>query len=163
MTDLEWVKLLLPLVGQSLMLAVTYRLAIRQFRMSKASGFLERFMSPDVTKARLTVDRLCESPVDEMVKALRDGGDETQEDKLSQVRIFANFFQELGLAYSHRLVDRAYTEEIFDHLTKYYWDRLQPWVEAYRKERGDRSLYSKWHDLAVDFKHKESSKARKSV
>jgi hypothetical protein len=160
MTVWEWFKLLLPIACQGLFITITYTLAIRQFRMARASSFLERFLSSDMTRARMAVDKLCEGAVDEMVKALRDGASAKRDDLLSQVRMFANFFQELGIAYRHGLVHRTYTEEIFDFLVKSYWDRLQPWIEDYRTQKNDRTLYSKWHDLAVAFKHKDNQKAR---
>jgi hypothetical protein len=129
---------------------VTYRLAIRQFRMAKASQYLERFMSKEMMDARTVVDQFCGKDIHDMIGSLR--ADNCREE-LGQIRMFANFFQELGIAFRKGLVDRRYTEEIFDFLVKSYWKKLYGWVQDYRKLQGDKSLYSKWEDLATIFEN----------
>ena len=145
------IALVVTLSAQGAFIFATYLLALRQFRMAKASTYLERFMSKEMIDAREIVDDMCRMEVDEMVSALRT---KEKADELSEIRMFANFFQELGIAYRRGLIDHSYTEEIFDFLVKTYWKKLYAWVQAYRSTTGDTSLYSKWEDLATIFENK---------
>ena len=139
-------ELIISLCAQATFLFITYKFALKQFRMSKASHYLERFMSKDIMDARAVVDKYCDCSVEDMVRRLKE---ERNEEDANKVKMFANFFQELGIAYTRELVDRKYVTDIFDFLTTSYWTKLQPWVLEYRKATGNNSLYSKWANLAT--------------
>ena len=86
-----------------------------------------------------------------MVNAFKNNNNK---EEIAQIRMFANFFQELGIAYRKELIDHAYTEEIFDFLVKSYWKKLHVWVQDYRNAMNDKTLYSKWEELATIFENK---------
>lgn len=130
--------------AQFAFLIVGYKLATKQFRMSKASHFLERFMSKDMIEARNTVDRLFEG--NDLKSTLEYLNEKKSLKDLNQIRMFANFFQELSIAYRNRLVDKKYIIDVFDVLTCKYWTLLTGWISDYRS-KSDNSLYSGWEDF----------------
>lgn len=135
--------------AQFIFLVIGYKLASRHFRMSKASSFLERFLSKEMIEYRNTVDELFSR--NDLKFALEHLKDPENLDDLNHVRAFANFFQELGIAYRRKLVDKDYVKDVFDHLTCKYWNLLIGWINDYRNI--DPSLYRKWEDLRDELRN----------
>ena len=135
--------------AQLLALVIGYRLAVKQFRMARASAFLERFHSGEMTRARTSVDRwLAAEDLSERLKLINEAENVAL---LNDVRMFANFFQELGVAWNRKLVDREYARNCFDFLAVYYWTALSGWIADYRHRR-DPTLYRRFEELYDEMK-----------
>lgn len=138
------------ILSQFIFLIVTYRITISQFKKKKASEYFERFLSRDVFESRITVDRLTANL--QQKDLLNYFEEDTNKNELHQFIFFANFFQELGVAYLEKLVDKSYTMKVFDFLICDYWSKMHGWVSAYRELKKDETLYSKWEYLQHEIK-----------
>ncbi|MCG8469718.1 MAG: hypothetical protein MJB57_16185 [Gemmatimonadetes bacterium] len=137
-----WGQPVLGLIEIGLLLAAVY-LTIAQFRRSRASSYIERFNSRDMMESRVSVDRWLrenETSADRLA-ALED------DPRLAtEVRQFANLFQELGAAYQLRVAHRKTVRRLFDALVVMYWERLRFWIREYRA-RADPTLYARFEYL----------------
>jgi len=139
---------------QILALYIAYKLAIKQHRMLQASRYLERLLSPEMIDAREVVDRW--HNIGDLSEKLAWLDNPEHSEDLAHIRAFANYFQELGIAWERGLVDQNYIRDIFDVLSCRYWNRLAGWIQAYRNS-SDPSLYSKWESLRNDLCSKKSN------
>jgi len=130
--------------AQIVALCVGYLLAVKQFRMARASAFLERFHAGEMSRARTAVDKWLASG--DLSERLRTLYDPANVGLLNEIRMFANFFQELGVAWNRKLVDRGYARNCFDFLVVYYWSGLSGWIADYRQQR-DPTLYRRFEEL----------------
>jgi hypothetical protein len=150
-------------VTQLLALYVMYYLAIKQFRMSKSSQYLERFLESEFLKLREFVDDYIDGRKASQKQDSPIAVPDFKHD-LIQMITFANFFQELSVAYRHRLADRKYIRDVFSFLIQYYWEHLSHWVDAYREQKQRRSLYSDWeklyHELRILDRRPKSAASR---
>jgi hypothetical protein len=130
---------------QLIFIVIGYKIGIKQFRMSKSANYLERFLSSEMTEARNTVDVIfIKRDLQDILSHLSKPENINQ---INHVRMFANFFQELGVAYQNKLVDKKYTKDVFDFLSDNYWHLMLGWICDYRNKANNQSLYSKWEIL----------------
>lgn len=135
-------------------LFITYFLAVKQFRMNKSSNYLERFLGREFIAIRENVDSWLADPTppSERISNLKtEDGLHTK----AQLVAFSNFFQELGVAYKHNLVDHNYIKAVFEFLLINYWDKLKFWIECYREEKGRSTLFADWENLSLNLKTKK--------
>ncbi len=135
---LELIDWALKLVGLAGLFFGLY-LTRRHFGIVRAANFAERFNSPEMFGVRLKVDRWLHGSHDQMEKKI----DALREDAEleASVRLFTNFFQELGASYRARHLDRGYVRMTFDYLVPYYWKQLAFYVKWSRDSTGNRTLY----------------------
>ena len=141
------------ILTQFVFLVVGYKLATKQFRMSKASHFLERFLSKEMIEARNTVDRQFSG--NDLKSILEYINNPENLNELNHIRMFANFFQELSIAYKNGLVDKNYVNDVFDILVCKYWTSLTGWIADYRSSSGN-TLYRGWEDLRDELRIKNA-------
>ena len=123
-------------------------IALRHFRAKTAADYMDRFSRPEMREIRQHIDKwLTQAPTDhERLQLLQHGEAAVTMD---EIRVFANFFQELGLLCEERLVHRKTTRLLFDYLAPYYWGKLRPWVGWYRDSRNDQTLYARFERFAT--------------
>ncbi len=156
---------LLAIVELTLLL-VALALTAYHFRHQRATDYITRFNSQDFIDIRNRIDLWLRdydaNPLRKRVhEAQRQGQpipaeDATRLDHLEArmllevrrdlglrdgIRAFANLFQEVGAAYENRTVSVTYTTRVFDFLAPHYWDLLRFWIDDYRIERRDPTLY----------------------
>ena len=141
-------------LAQIVALVIMYWLATKQFRMSKSSTYLERFLGREVLELRESID-VWLSGDHPASKRLEEINLPEQAHRKAQMIAFANFFQELGIAYKHNLADKKYVRETFSFLASHYWQRLNFWIAAYRDEKHRPTLYAEWEYLYNEIKSHE--------
>jgi hypothetical protein len=130
--------------------------AIRHFKVSKSLSYIERFNSTSFAEAR--------AEIEEWIGSKKTNKEKTEEATsnprlFSKIALFANLFQELGVAYKYRLIHRKIAFENFDIVVIDYWERLEFWV-TYRRKLNVKSrfLYRKYEYLYREFvKRRERS------
>lgn len=122
-------------------------LALKHFRARTAAEYMDRFSRPDMRLIRERIDNWIDSVgTDEArLAALSESNPPVT---VNEIRVFANFFQELGLLCGERLMHRRTTRLLFDFLAPYYWGRLSFWVRAYRNDKNDQTLYAHFEEFA---------------
>jgi cation transport regulator ChaC len=137
-----WIQAIASLLEFALLLGAVY-LTIYQFRRTRASAYIERFNSRDVLESRVAVDGWLRQhdTASARLEAL-----ERDPHLLTQVRQFANLFQELGAAYQFRVAHRRTVCVLFDALVVMYWEALRFWVYDYRA-RLSPTLYARFEYL----------------
>ena len=119
--------------------------AKRHFMLSRATDFIHRFNSLEMTQARSTADKLIRAKIDldELVHNYYARElSEQDETTYMQLKMFANFFQELAPAYLHGTIDKKYTWDFFGYLVTHYWHELKPFVLAHRSALGRKTIYN---------------------
>lgn len=137
-----WVTPMLGLAEVGLLLVAVY-LTIVQFTRSRASSYIERFNSGDMFDSRVAVDRWLATHATSKARLEALAQDPALH---TQLRRFANLFQELGAAYQFRVADRKTVRVLFDALVVMYWERLRFWIRDYRA-RADPTLYARFEYL----------------
>lgn len=137
-----WIAAVVGLLELGLLLGALY-LTAYQFRRTRASAYIERFNSRDMLESRVAVDRWLR---EHQTTSARLEALENDPHLLTQVRQFANLFQELGAAYQFRVVHRKTVGILFDALVVMYWEQLRFWVYDYRA-RLSPTLYARFEHL----------------
>jgi len=102
----------------------------RQFAITRACSYIERFNSDEHIRRRAIVDQWLESsPSDEERLAALTQSAELR----ANVYGFLNLFQELGVAYRYHSVHRTTVRETFDYLVPDYWRRTRFLVDYVRR------------------------------
>lgn len=137
-----WLQITLGLVEIGLLVAAVL-VTIDQFRKSRASSYIERFNGKDILESRIAVDDWLQkyATSTERLEALA-----ADRQLLTQLRQFANLFQELGAAYEFGVADRHTVRLLFDSLVVMYWEKLRFFVYEYRAQT-DPGLYSRFEHL----------------
>lgn len=144
-------------IAQIIALVTMYLLAVKNFRMSRSSEYLQRFLSRDTLILREEIDswlRREGSPA-ERLAALNSP---ENVHRRIQILAFANFFQELGVAYQSKLTDQKYVRKVFGFLVPHYWECFDFWIAAYREEKQRRTLFGEWEYLYNEIKKHDKSK-----
>jgi cation transport regulator ChaC len=120
-----------PVLGllEIVLLLVGVIVTIGHFTRTRASSYIERFNSKDMLECRSEVERWLRSHPTrrERLEALDD-----DPALASQLKQFANLFQELGAAYRFKVAHRETVETLFAELVIIYWEKLRFWVLDYR-------------------------------
>lgn len=122
------------------------------FKLERSSSYTERFNSADMKAVRHTADiwlKNKETPeqlfnrVNSQDSILAEQGYQTIQD----LKIFANFFQELGTALKYKSVDKEYMFDNFGGLVTKYHQGLKPFIEKMREKNKQKSLYDGFEEL----------------
>ena len=135
--------------------AVAIWIALRHFRARTAAAYMDRFSRPDMRDIRQRVDSwlACASSDEERLRVLKG---EDPPVSVDEIRVFANFFQELGLLCEERLMHPRTTRLLFDYLAPHYWGQLSFWVCWYRQDRNDQTLYKRFESFASAMGYKST-------
>lgn len=115
----------------------------KHFGVMRSMAYIERFNSETGIKLRTEIDAWLAEP-DDQVKLDRF----LNEPELkNQVLAFVNLFQELGVAFRNRLLDRGVLMDMFDYLVPHYWSQLDFMVDHYRTKTGDKTLFRRFGEL----------------
>lgn len=134
-----WINILIEMPKFVLILLGIW-FTVRHFRFVRASAYIERFNGGDNVKNRIEVDKWLDSTDsdEERLTALKQNPE-----LLTRVKAFANIFQELGVAYKYRTVNRKIVWYNFDVLVVTYWQKLKFYFDD-RRGNDDQSLYHKY-------------------
>lgn len=145
-----------------------YNQTREHFAIQRTSSAIERFNSDQLLRARRVVDHwvaTAEPPGDLLDRAAhphpgKAASELTPEQRLAveraehadevatNLRLFANFFQELGTAMKHDTLHERYAWDVFGALVVRYEADLRPYVEEIRRRRGRPQLYEDFSALA---------------
>jgi hypothetical protein len=140
----------------------------QHFAIQRTSAAIERFNSDQLLQARHLVDAWLgtgESPGALMDRAVDPTAAKTDSEKtpaerlaseraakadeaLQAIRVFANFFQELGTAFKHDTLHEQYAWDVFGSLVIRYEGELRPFVMEMRRRRNRPKMYQEFMTLA---------------
>ena len=150
---------LAELIILGLTLAVTlvtalavYHQTSKYFTSERTSYYIERFNRTEIVEARDVTDRWLETK--ESPKELYDRAkDRTSlEGKeagitLRNIRVFTNFFQEIGAAMKHETLDDEYLWDVFGGIVRRYGLELKPFVDETRIQLKRPAAYRDFTEL----------------
>ena len=140
--------------------------AQRLFNLNRTSYFIERFHRPEMLEARADADRwlrvrrgkedtVSEQQVRDMLHAANlvsaDFEDPRQAEDAAvfvDLRLIANFFQELGAAFDNESLDEKYLWQVFGSLVTRYHRDLAPFLKGMRNRANNQDLYEDFDQLA---------------
>lgn len=90
------------------------------------------------------------------------------EEIFEDVRLYCNFFQELGTAVTNDTLDEKYMWDVFGYNVKRYGEKLKPFIEEVRKQEKRETLFKEVFYLIdkmkkLDEKYDKSSTPTKSL
>jgi hypothetical protein len=149
-----------------------YYQTTRHFNIQRTTYLIERFDTQELVDAReVTDDWLAkgESPKSLMDSAVDPHSREpeaskTEKEKLeskkaaeaaatvNSIRVFCNFFQELGTAEKHHTLDEGYMWDVFGAAVTKYGEELKPFIEEMRVRRQRPQLYQEFLSLTERMK-----------
>lgn len=146
-----------------------YYQATRHFAIQRTSYMIERFNTKELVDAREVTDDWLDKKED--VRSLMDRAvdphsqkpekQKTDAEKLESahakeaadtvksIRVFCNFFQELGTAEKHRTLDEGYMWDVFGSMVTKYGGELKPYVEEVRVRRQRPQLFQEFLSLTA--------------
>lgn len=136
-----WISVLIEM-PKFILIYLGVSFTVHHFRCSRACVYIERFNGGDNVKYRAKVDEWLNKH-DNDIERLADL--KKNSDLLTIVKSFANLFQELGVAYKYKTVDKWILEDNFDVLIVMYWQKLKFFIIDYRNF--DNTLYHKFEML----------------
>jgi len=113
-----------------------------------AIGYAARWTDPHMQKSRKTCREIANLRGHslEQIKVFLDS-----EEKQSDVFHLLNFFEEMGTAIDHEMVDSSILKDLYREPLAFVWESLQLWVEDYKKEHllsyawnATEKLYQTW-------------------
>lgn len=172
----EMTILILTLVVTTTAGLGVYYQTTRHFNIQRTSYMIERFNMKELVDAREVTDNWLATG--ESAKSLMDRAvdphsqkpesSKTDEEKLESekareaavtvksIRVFCNFFQELGTAEKHRTLDEGYMWDVFGAIATKYGKELRPYVDEVRVRRQRPQLFQEF--LSLTDKIKELNK-----
>jgi len=180
MTNFERKAVILELTILSVTLIITSVLGLgvylqtsNHFAIQRTTYMIERFNQRDLVDARGITDRWIRRKEDP--KALMDRAKdlesvnsdaqktETKESEAAKareeaamtvqnIRVFCNFFQELGTAVKHDTLDEHYMWDVFGAVVKRYGEELRPFVDELRLRLGRPQLMQEFLSLVDTMK-----------
>ncbi len=149
-----------------------YYQATRHFDIQRTSYMIERFNTKELVDARDVTDKWLDKKED--VKSLMDRAvdpysknpepQKTGEGKLESaeaeeaativksIRVFCNFFQELGTAEKHGTLDEGYMWDVFGGIVNKYGEELKPFVEELRVRKQRPQIMQEFSSLTNKMK-----------
>jgi len=172
----ELTILSLALVITTITSAGVYYQASRHFAIQRTSYMIERFNEKELVDAREVTDNWLNTKEDAkslMARAVdpysqKPESQKTNEEKLASekardaakivqnIRVFCNFFQELGTAEKHDTLDEGYMWDVFGAAVTKYGEELKPFIEELRVRRQRPQLMQEF--LTLTEKMKELNK-----
>ncbi len=131
------------------------------FKLQRSTHFIERFNSGELHQMRIRVDEFIRQQPnwETHLRGMREGTlSPEQRSLLYDVRVFANFFQELSTALQHDTLSKAYIWDVFGGLVKRYWKELQPYIEVTRKLDQRPTLFCDFEALANEMEKIDAKK-----
>ncbi|MDX6500481.1 MAG: hypothetical protein QOG23_3741 [Blastocatellia bacterium] len=188
MTQFERKSVIVELAILSLTLIVTittglglYYQTTRHFDIERTTYMSERLNTKELVDARDVTDKWLDTKED--AKSLMDRAfdpysqklelQKTEEEKLASakareaaeivksIRVFCNFFQELGTAEKHYTLDEGYMWDAFGALVTKYGEELKPFVEELRVRRHRPQLMQEFFALTIKMKELNKKYAEK--
>ncbi|PCJ62426.1 MAG: hypothetical protein COA73_06530 [Candidatus Hydrogenedentota bacterium] len=131
------------------------------FSLTRSQHYIERFNSGEMRKLRTRVNNWIErgQPLDKIFPEKPPLDDESQLD-LEALRLFSNFFQELGTAYKYRTVSRAYIWDVFGQIILRYGEDLAAFISEYRIHVNRKGLYIDFECLIEDIQKMDKKKQK---
>lgn len=130
--------------------ATTNQTALHHYRIERVMLLADRFNGALVPN-RQVVDQFLASGLapatlfDRSEARLAGRHDPEEGDRylemIRDVKLFAAFFQELGVAMRHEILDERYTWDVFGSLAKRYGQELQPFIAEARRRAKRPTLY----------------------
>jgi hypothetical protein len=158
-----------------------YYQTTRHFDIERTTYMSERLNMKELVDAREVTDDWLDTKED--AKSLMDRAvdpysqkpesQKTEEEKLASakakkaaetvksIRVFCNFFQELGTAYKHNTLDEGYMWDTFGAGVTKYGEELKPFVEELRVRRHRQQLYQEFSALTDKMKELNKKYAEK--
>ncbi|SRR6266446_822475 len=150
---MELTILAVTLIITSLLGAGVYHQTSRHFTIQRTTYMIERFNQKELVDARDVADgwlRKKEDPRalmdrakyadNEELYSLKTDAEKSESEKMrddarktvQNIRVFCNFFQELGTAMKHDTLDEEYMWDVFGAVVMKYGVELRPFVEELR-------------------------------
>lgn len=168
----ELTILILTLVATTMTGLGVYYQTARHFDIQRTSYMIERFNTKELVDAREVTDNwlatgesaksLLDRAIDphsQKPEALKTEKEKFESEKAREaaeivrsIRVFCNFFQELGTAEKHRTLDEAYMWDVFGAIVTKYGEELKPYVEEVRARRQRPQLFQEFLTLADKMK-----------
>ncbi len=145
------------------------RLTARHFQWQRAAGYVERFNSDQIVRARATFDNW--RTTGETLKSLiarsadrsqgKADAEKTASEKIDSeraaaaahidqdLRVFVNFLEELAIAMKYGTLDELYAYDSFGAVVIRYGEEMKPYIEEIRVIRNRPSLYEDIFTLAA--------------
>jgi hypothetical protein len=149
-----------------------YHQATRHFAIQRTSYMIERFNTKELVDAREATDSWLDKKED--VKSLMDHAVDPHSQKpesqkthtekvesakakeatetVKSIRVFCNFFQELGTAEKHGTLDEGYMWDVFGGIVKKYGEELKPFVEELRVRKQRPQIMQEFSSLTEKMK-----------
>ena len=188
MTQFERKSVIVELAIVSLTLIVTittglgvYYQTTRHFDIERTTYMSERLNTKELVDAREVTDKWLDKKQD--AKSLMDRAfdpysqksesQKTKQEKLESaqareaadsvksIRVFCNFFQELGTAEKYHTLDEGYMWDAFGALVTKYGEELKPFVEELRVRRNRPQLMQDFSALTIKMKELNKKNAEK--
>ncbi len=107
-------------------------ITLRQFKLSKTLGFINRYNDPNFVDIRASVDEWLDSDKDEIEKL-----NELEIDKrlAAKITIFINLFTELGVAVNKKIVNIPITLDLWNPALTNYWRKLEFYIIDQRENK----------------------------
>jgi hypothetical protein len=158
-----------------------YYQTTRHFDIQRTSYMIERFNTKELVDAREVTDNWlatgesAESLMDRAVDphSQKPESSKTTKEKLESkkaraaaetvksIRVFCNFFQELGTAEKHRTLDEGYMWDVFGAAVSKYGEELKPFIEELRVRRQRPQLLQEFLSLTDKMKELNEKYASK--
>ncbi len=135
--------------------------AQRHFSLTRSQHYIERFNSGEMRDLRARVDAWIAGgrSIENLFAEGTTLDDASQQDR-EALRLFSNFFQELGTAYKYRTVNRAYVWDVFGALILKYGEELAPFICESRVRANRVGLYIDFEYLAEDIQKMDAKKQK---
>ena len=139
------ITVLVTFVGIIVVARQTYEHFIRQ----KAFDYIERFNSADFMEIRISVERwlLVTREHDDLAELLFSQDPSDVEGSI-KMKTYLNFFQELGVAFEKRMIDKRIFFKNFDFLILSNWYKFEKFIFSLRERQNDFSLYKRFELMA---------------
>ena len=136
------------IMANPLSVLIVIMVTIKHFKILRTLVYIERFNSPNFIQVRRDIERwlsICKDDKERIEKSY-------ETELFCKICTFINLFQEMGLAYKYRLVNRDILFEHFDFIVISYYERLKFYIE-YRRKQNSNSVYlfRKFENLYSEF------------
>lgn len=140
-----------------------------QFRLVRASHYIERLNSKDMVETRTAVDGwlhglrgLSAEEQDERFRALRRSDREKDVAMKNQISLLLNLFTEMAIAYRRGALDDASIES-FDYVIPHYLQELRGYIKVVQEEAYPRPVYANLEYMSGVFDRRQPSRVARAA
>ena len=151
------------LTGTGVVVVFGFFYSRNQFRLLRASHYIERFNSKDMVETRTIVDawllgisKLTPEQREQRVKDLRQSDKREDVSLKNQIALLLNLFTEMAIAYRRGALDEASTES-FSFIIPHYLDELSFYIQIVQEEAYPRAVYANLEYLSEIFANQKPS------